>query len=80
VVGLFFLRGKVIIGAEYYDLVRQTLMPGYLIFCGTMLGYIISRLRIGYDEDRPNRNQIYTQSFLIGVGIGVMLASIYIFI
>ncbi|PJA48064.1 MAG: hypothetical protein CO170_03840 [candidate division SR1 bacterium CG_4_9_14_3_um_filter_40_9] len=80
VVGLFFLRGDVIISAQYYDIVRQVLMPGYLIFYGTMLGYIISRIWIGYDEEKPNKNQIYTKSFLIGIGIGILLAIIYIFI
>ena len=86
IVGLFFLRGEIIIGTQYYDIIRQILMPGYLIFCGTMIGYIISRLWVGYDEDvdpatgKPDKHQIYTQSFLIGIGSGIVLASIYIFI
>jgi hypothetical protein len=70
----------VIVGEEYYDIVRQILMPGYLLFCGTMIGYIISRIWIGYDDEKPNKNQIYTRSFLIGIGIGVVLAVIYILI
>gem|GEM_PF-3558793 len=45
-----------------------------------MLGYIISRLWIGYDEDKPNKNEIYSKSFLIGIGTGIVLAGIYIFI
>lgn len=33
VVGLFLLRGSVIFGPEYELLIKQILMPGYLVFC-----------------------------------------------
>lgn len=80
IIGIFFVRGKDIIWVNYYDTVRQILMPGYLIFCWIMLGYIISRVWIGYDDDIPNKDQIYTKSFIIWVSIGIILAIIYIFI
>ena len=67
IIGIFSIRGKDIVGDQYYDITRQILMPGYLIFCGMMIGYIISRVWIGYDEDLdPVKNkQITTKSFLI---------------
>jgi hypothetical protein len=63
-VGLFFLRGSILISPEYYNIVKQLLIPGYLVFCGMMFGYIISRLRLGYDEDHPKKTKIYIRSFI----------------
>lgn len=80
IVGLFFLRGSILISPEYYTIVKQLLLPGYLIFCGMMFGYIMSRLRLGYDEDHPQKNKIYIRSFITGISIGIVLAVIYIFI
>lgn len=80
VVGLFFLRGNIFISAEYYHIVKQLLMPGYLIFCGMMFGYIIARLWLGYEEDHPREKQIYIRSFIIGISMGILLSVIYIFI
>lgn len=80
VVGLFFLRGSVLIAPEYYAIVKQLLMPWYLIFCGMMFGYIIARLRLGYEEDHPQRTKIYVRSFIIGISTGIVLAALYIFI
>jgi len=60
--------------------VKQLLMPGYLIFCGMMFGYIIARLRLGYEEEHPQKTKIYVRSFIIGISFGVLLAVFYIFI
>jgi hypothetical protein len=56
------------------------LMPGYLVFCGTMFGYIIARIQLGYDDEHPHKNRIYVRSFVIGVVLGVLLAVAYMFI
>lgn len=80
VVGLFFLRGTILIAPEYYMIVKQLLMPGYLVFCGMMFGYIIARLRLGYEEEHPQKTKIYVRSFIIGISFGVLLAVFYIFI
>lgn len=80
VVGLFFLRGSIIVGPEYYAVVKEILMPGYLVFCGMMFGYIIARLRLGYDEEHPQKTKIYIRSFIIGITIWILLAVMYIFI
>lgn len=55
-------------------------MPGYLIFCGMMFGYIIARLRLGYEEEHPQKAKIYIKSFIIGISMGILLAVLYIFI
>ena len=80
VVGLFLVRGDVIVGPEYQLLIKQMMMPGYLVFCGTMFGYIAARIQLGYDEDHPNKNKIYVRSFIFGVSLGVVLAITYMFI
>ena len=55
-------------------------MPGYLVFCGTMFGYIAARIQLGYEEDHPHKNKIYVRSFVFGVVLGMILAIIYMFI
>jgi hypothetical protein len=70
----------VIFGAEYQVLIKQMLMPGYLVFCGLMFGYIIARIQLGYEDDHPHKNKIYVRSFIFGVVLGILLAIIYMFI
>jgi hypothetical protein len=80
VIGLFLLRGSVIFGPEYNLLIKQILMPGYLVFCGTMFGYIAARIQLGYDDEHPHKNKIYVRSFIFGIVLGIVLAMIYMFI
>ncbi len=67
-------------GPENYILIKQIIMPGYLVFCGTMFGYIAARIQLGYEEDHPHKNKIYVRSFVFGVVLGMILAIIYMFI
>ena len=78
IVGVFFLRGDLVLSPQNYELTKELLVPGYLIFCGMMLGYIIARLWMGYDEDHPQKNTIYIKSFMIGISLGIFLAILYI--
>jgi hypothetical protein len=80
VVGLFFLRWDTLIAKEYYVIVKQILMPWYLLFCWVMIGYIISRVWVWYDDERDDKTKIFTKSFIIGISIGVVLALLYIII
>ncbi|MEI7919253.1 MAG: hypothetical protein WCH65_03465 [bacterium] len=64
IVGLFLLRGSVMFGPENQLLIKQIIMPGYLVFCGTMFGYIAARIQIGYDEEHPHQNKIFVRSFI----------------
>jgi len=67
-------------GPEYQDIIKNMLMPGYLLFCGTMFWYIVARIQLGYEDDHPHKNRIYVRSFIFGVLLGVLLAVIYMFI
>lgn len=77
---LFYVRWNLIISPEYYQIVKQLLMPGYLVFCGIMFGYIVFRVTLWYDEDSPNRHKIQIRSYIIGISIGVILAVLYILV
>jgi hypothetical protein len=78
VVWLFFLRWKDIINQQSYIIIKEVLMPGYLIFCWIMLGYILARINIWYNENHDDETKIYTKYFLIGIWIWIVLAIIYI--
>jgi hypothetical protein len=56
------------------------MMPGYLLFCGMMLGYIIAHLWAGNDESNDRKNQIFVKSFMIGLGAGLFLALTYMLV
>jgi hypothetical protein len=79
-VGIILIRGSVIFGPEYYILIKQIIMPGYLVLCGVMFGYIIARVQLGYDEEHPHQTKIYVRSFIFGVVLGMVLAIAYLFI
>ena len=40
--GIFLVRGNIIFGAELFKVLKEVLMPGYLVFCGIMIGYLIA--------------------------------------
>jgi hypothetical protein len=80
IVWIFFLRWEIILNSQYYDVIKQFLMPWYLIFCGIMIWYIISRIRLWYDDEHPDKHKIYINSFLIWIIIWVILAIIYMLV
>jgi hypothetical protein len=53
-------------------------MPGYLIFCGIMLGYVLARINIWYNEHHDDETKVYTKYFLIWTSIWIVLAILYI--
>lgn len=78
ILGLFFLRWKDIVNQQSFVVIKEVLMPWYLIFCGIMLWYILARINIGYNEQHENEAKIYTKYFLIGISLWIILAIIYI--
>ena len=80
-VGILFLRGEIILGGSY-DSVKTFLMPGYLVFCGLMVGYLVSHIWLSsYDAPTLEQaNAIYVKSFLLGIVTGVVLALAYMFL
>ncbi|AKH32898.1 hypothetical protein XF24_00569 [candidate division SR1 bacterium Aalborg_AAW-1] len=78
-VGVFFLRGEFLFGT-YYTSLLEYIIPGYLVLCGMMFGYIISKLAIINTDDINNHAAIQMRSFVIGTILGVILALVYIFL
>ncbi|HPC34355.1 MAG TPA: hypothetical protein PLP73_01735 [Candidatus Absconditabacterales bacterium] len=76
IVGIFFLRGQILLSPSLYEIIKVFIMPAYLIFCGVMAGYLIAHIR----SQNENSTKVYTKSFIIGIIIGIILAISYMFI
>lgn len=61
-VGIIFLRGELIRGIETYAMVKSMIIPGYLVFCGIIIGYIIAHMTNSRPEDE---NKTYVVAFII---------------
>jgi uncharacterized membrane protein affecting hemolysin expression len=82
VVGVIYLRGEVLFSPQNFTLIKTILIPGYLVFCGLIIGYLIATLRAGRStyEDFDNKEKIAIRSFIIGIIVGIVLAVLYLFI
>lgn len=82
VMGIFLLRGEIIFGQSLFSVLKEVLMPGYLLLCGIMVGYLISVIWQG--KAAQGRKLSFQEaslrtSFLIGIGVGLLLALGYVF-
>lgn len=78
-VGVFFLRWELLFWTSYTTILEY-IIPGYLVLCGIMFWYIISKLAIVNMDDIKNHNAIQLRSFVIGTILWVLLALLYIFL
>ena len=79
VTGIVYMRGEVLFEWNY-ELIKSIVVPGYLVFCGLMLGYLIATFWVGrakYKEE-INKERIATRSFIIGSICWIVFALIYI--
>jgi uncharacterized membrane protein len=76
IVGLFFLRGEILLSTHIYEVIKTFIMPWYLIFCGLIIGYLIANIQ----SKNKDASKVYTKSFIIGIVIGVVLSLSYMFI
>lgn len=76
-VGVFFLRWSILI-PNYYEIIIQYIIPGYLILCGLMIGYIISKMRISFLAEESRDTVILQQWFILGIVIGLGLGLLYV--
>lgn len=76
-IGIFFVRGEILFSPDAYVLIKQFLVPWYLIFCGLMIGYLITMI---YDksDDSAYLHRIYARYFMVGLLLGIVLAIAYI--
>lgn len=75
-VWIFFLRGHILLSTYTHEIIKTFIMPGYLVFCGIMIGYLIAHV---WAKNQDSTN-IYTKSFIIWVVIWIVLSISYMFI
>lgn len=82
VMGIFLLRGEIIFGQSLFSVLKEVLMPGYLLLCGIMVGYLISVIwqgKAAQGRELSFQEASLRSSFLIGIGVGLLLALGYVF-
>ena len=79
VTGIVYLRGEVLFEWNF-DLIKKIVVPGYLVFCWLMMGYLIATLWVWREKykEEINKERIATRSFLIGIVLWIMFALVYI--
>jgi hypothetical protein len=80
VVGILYMRGDFLFPEEQFQMIKICVVPGYLFFCGLMIGYLICTLRNGrlQYQDNADKNKIAIKSFVIGFVMGIILAVTYV--
>ena len=79
VTGIVYMRGEVLFGSNV-ELIKSIVVPGYLVFCGLMLWYLIAVFWVGREKykDDIDKERIATRSFLIGSVSWIVFSLIYI--
>jgi hypothetical protein len=79
VTGIVYMRGEVLFEWNY-ELIKSIVVPGYLVFCGLMLWYLIATFWVGREKykEEINKERIATRSFIIGSICWIVFALIYI--
>ena len=83
IMGVFLIRWELFFWEYLFTTIGMILMPGYLLFCGCMVGYLISLIWDGKSIDAQMsevKENILKKSFLIGIIVGLALAMLFIFI
>lgn len=79
VMGVVYLRGEVLF-EENFELIKPIIIPGYLIFCGMMMWYLIATFWVGNEryKEEINKERIATRSFLIWIILWIVFALLYV--
>jgi len=82
VVGIVYIRGDMLFSAQNFQLIKAILLPGYLVFCGLIIGYLIATMWAGRSEyqDYQDKEKIAIRSFIIGIVLGLIFAVVHLFI
>ncbi len=79
--GILLVRGDIILWEWAFNIVKEIVMPGYLVFCWIMIGYLIAIVWQGKNPasyDLTVQGKILNKSFIIGVVIWIVLALVYV--
>jgi hypothetical protein len=76
------MRGEVLFDESVFKLIKTILIPGYLVFCGLMMWYLIATFRVWNEKykEEINKERIATRSFLIGSILWIVFALLYILV
>ena len=76
------MRGEVLFDESVFKLIKTILIPGYLVFCGLMMWYLIATFRVWNEKykEEINKERIATRSFLIGSMLWIVFALLYILV
>ena len=76
------MRGEVLFDEKVFEIIKSILVPGYLVFCGLMMWYLIATFRVGREKykEEINKERIATRSFLIGSVLWIVFALLYILV
>lgn len=77
---LLLLRGHTLFLPEVIDVLYTVVMPGYLLLCGLIIGYIIWLMRMAHETTVHTSERIYKQSFLLGIWLWLFFSFLYIFL
>lgn len=75
-VWLFLLRWKIMFSIDAYDIIKNILIPGYLIITWLMVWCFVANIRSRQNTDQ---SKVYSKSFIIGIISWVILALAYMF-
>ena len=81
ITGIIYMRGEVLFEWNF-ELIKSILIPGYLVFCGLMMWYLIATFWVGNEKykEEINKERIATRSFLIGSVLWIVFALLYILV
>ncbi len=79
-VALIFLRWESFLSTNQVLLIKQILMPWYLLFCGLMVWYVFSLIMQKPTYSESMQTKIYIKWFVIWITIWLVLWISYIFI
>lgn len=74
------MRGEVLFW-DNFDLIKNILIPWYLVFCGLMLWYLIATFWVWREKykEEINKERIATRSFIIWAVSWIIFVMIYLF-
>jgi len=76
-VGLFLLRWEILFSWDVYLVVKNILLPWYLVITWLMIWYLVANI---WSKQSSDEKKVYSKSFVVGVICGVVLALVYMFI
>ena len=80
IAGIVYVRGWDLFDERAFELTKSILIPGYLVFCGLMLWYLIATFWVWNEKykEEVDKERIATRSFIIWTVIWIVFALIYI--